>query len=270
MVEANGSKLYYELTGDRGDPLILIHGSWGDHQNWARAVPGLAESFRVLTYDRRGHSRSERVDAQGTFEEDAMDAAAMLTELGLAPAHVVGNSGGAIISLKLAILKPQVFRSLTVHEPPLFDLLVDDPATRQLMDDGRGRAEKVVKLLEAGDKAGGARLFVETLAFGPGGWDKFPQEMKDTFIGNADTWLDETRDPQGLNVDLDALSKFWRPSMLSYGGKSPPFFKAIIKKLGDAIPGSRVEEYPNDGHTPHISNPEEFVKRVTVFARHAP
>lgn len=41
--------------------MVLIHGSWGDHANWQAVVPGLSESFRVLTYDRRGHSKSEKV-----------------------------------------------------------------------------------------------------------------------------------------------------------------------------------------------------------------
>jgi pimeloyl-ACP methyl ester carboxylesterase len=61
----NGVSLHYELTG-AGDPLVLVHGSWGDHHNWDPVVPALAESFQVLTYDRRGHSQSERPDGQGS------------------------------------------------------------------------------------------------------------------------------------------------------------------------------------------------------------
>jgi hypothetical protein len=49
-----------------------------------------------------------------------------------------------------------------------------------------------------------------------------------------------------------------------------PTFKAVVGKLGETIIDSKVAEYPSDGHTPYISNPTEFVKRVTVFARHAP
>jgi pimeloyl-ACP methyl ester carboxylesterase len=47
----NGTELFYELTGS-GDPLVLVHGSWTDHKSWQFVVPGLARSFRVLTYDR--------------------------------------------------------------------------------------------------------------------------------------------------------------------------------------------------------------------------
>ncbi len=265
--KANGVDLYYELTGDKGDPMVLIHGSWGDHTNWEAVVPGLAQSFRVLTYDRRGHSKSGKVATPGSFDEDAMDASALLHNLGLEPAHVVGNSGGAAIALKLACVRHSVFRSLIVHEPPLLDLAPGDPSTAPMLREGRIRVEAAVRVLESGDRAGGARKFVETIAFGAGAWDKLTPQLRETFITNADTWLDETRDPQGLLVDLEGLSRFPKPVCFSYGGKSAPFFRPIVEKLAGVIPGSRLEAYPADGHTPHISNPDEFVRRVAAFAR---
>jgi pimeloyl-ACP methyl ester carboxylesterase len=53
--KANGIGLYYELKGS-GEPVVLVHGSWGDATSWRFVVTGLAERFRVLAYDRRGHS----------------------------------------------------------------------------------------------------------------------------------------------------------------------------------------------------------------------
>ncbi len=266
IVGANGVNLYYEMNGEHGDPIVLIHGAWGDHSNWQPVVPGLSENFRVLTYDRRGHSKSERTTTQGSYDEDALDASALLTRLNLTPAHVVGNSGGASIALKLAAGRPSIFRSLTVHEPPLFQLLADDPSTAPMLKEAGIRAEAVVKMLERGDRSGGARLFAETIALGPGGWDKLPPRLREIWITNADTWLDEARDPIGLSVDLKALSQFRKPAMLTYGGKSPPFFRPVIEKLAKRMPGSKVLSYPEAGHAPHISHPDEFVRRVTKFA----
>jgi pimeloyl-ACP methyl ester carboxylesterase len=70
MTTINGVKIFYELTGDSGEPLVLVHGSWIDHHNWDAVVPSLARSFRVLTYDRRGHSQSERPASPGSILED--------------------------------------------------------------------------------------------------------------------------------------------------------------------------------------------------------
>jgi pimeloyl-ACP methyl ester carboxylesterase len=265
-VRANGVNMYYKMTGEQGAPMLMIHGSWGNHANWDPSVPDLSKSFRVLTYDRRGHSRSEGTITQGSFEEDAEDAAALIEELKLGPVHVVGNSGGATIALKLACARPSIFRSLIIHEPPLLDFKTSDPSLAGLLSEGKRRAEAVVRLLEAGDKAGGARLFVETIAFGPGAWDKLPLPLRETFVANADTWLDETRDPLGLTMDPERLSRFREPTLLSYGGKSAPFFRPIVENLAKTIPGSRLVAYPNDGHTPHTSNPAAFVANVTEFA----
>lgn len=69
----NGVAISWELTDEAGDALVLVHGSWIDHQNWAGIVPALARSFRVLTYDRRGHSQSGRPAGQGSVAEDVSD-----------------------------------------------------------------------------------------------------------------------------------------------------------------------------------------------------
>lgn len=57
-IEVNGVRLRYELTG-QGDELVLVHGSWDDRHGWNAVTPLLADRFRVLAYDRRGHSESE-------------------------------------------------------------------------------------------------------------------------------------------------------------------------------------------------------------------
>lgn len=111
----NGAELYYELSGS-GDPLVLVHGSWVDHTSWQLVVPDLARSFRVLAYDRRGYSLSERPLGQGSRREDEEDLAALVEALDLAPAHVVANSFGGSIALGLAARRPDLFRSLIVHE----------------------------------------------------------------------------------------------------------------------------------------------------------
>lgn len=79
-IQANGVDLFYELTGT-GDPMVLVHGSWVDQSSWATVVRALADSFQVLAYDRRGHSRSQRPDSQGSVHEDAADLGALLDAL---------------------------------------------------------------------------------------------------------------------------------------------------------------------------------------------
>jgi pimeloyl-ACP methyl ester carboxylesterase len=230
-------------------------------------VPAFAESFRVLTYDRRGHSASERPAGQGSVFEDADDLAGLIDELGLAPAHVVGNSYGAITALRAATRRPDVFRTLAVHEPPLFPLLAGtqlEPALAEV----RGRIDAVVALLEGGDHEAGARLFVDTIAFGPGAWDReLTPAMRTTFIANAPTWLDEMRDPDGLLMDLDALEGFERPALVTNGSESAPFFGPVADIVAERLPRSERVTIEGADHVPHISVPERYVELVTRFAQ---
>ena len=174
----NGIDLHYELEGS-GEPLVLVHGSWGDATSWRFVVPGLAERFRVLAYDRRGHSRSERPDTPGSVDEDGDDLAALLEALDLAPAHVATNSWGGNIALRLATRRPDVFRSLCCHEPPLWSLLDGDPESQEMLQESARSLEEVGKLIAAGDHEGAARQFVEEVAFGPGAWEnELPAELR--------------------------------------------------------------------------------------------
>src|SRR6266508_3614251 len=98
----NGVQLFSELTGSKGEPLVLVHGSWGDHHNWDMVAGELAKTFRVLTYDRRGHSQSERPPGQGSVEQDIEDLIGLINHFNLSPAHIAGNSYVAVIVLKTA------------------------------------------------------------------------------------------------------------------------------------------------------------------------
>src|SRR5262245_7577527 len=256
----NGVRLFYELSGTGGTPLVLVHGSWDSHHDWDLVVPRLADSFRVLTYDRRGHSQSERLAGQGSVREDVADLAALIEHLGLAPAWVVGNSFGASIALRLAGERPDLFRGVIGHEPPLFSLLGGDPALAPLLEEVGQRIGAVVERIAGGDPAGAAEQFVETVALGPGTWARLPPELKQTLIENAPTFLDEARDPEQLAFDLEWMRGFPRPALLTRGDQSPPTFGPVVAKLAEAIPRAEVFTFLGAGHVPHATHPDAYVE----------
>src|SRR5207248_11691751 len=131
-------------------------------------APFFADGFRTIAYDRRGHSRSGPLSEFSTTRDDVEDLAALIEAVGPAPAHVIGHSFGGSIALKLAARRPELIRTMVVHEPPLFDLLEGDPALAPMLANVRARLRRVVAHLRAGDMTLGARVFVETMAFGPG------------------------------------------------------------------------------------------------------
>jgi pimeloyl-ACP methyl ester carboxylesterase len=265
-IEVNGVNLFYSLTGNAGPPMVLVHGSWGDHQGWDPIVPALAQRFRVLAYDRRGHGQSERQSGQGSAEEDAADLAALIEHLRIAPTHVAGYSFGGSIALRLAARRPDLIRSLAVQEPPLFDLLANDPKDAPAMRDVQTRIGAVATRLAAGEIEEGTRQFMESVAFGPGAWELFSPEDRQSCFDNAPTFLDETRDPDAYSIDIAALAAFPRPALLTYGDQSPVWFPAVVAKLATVLPHREMQAFAGAGHVQHLSHPAEYAAMVSAFA----
>lgn len=261
----NGVQLFHEVSGNSGEPLVLVHGSWVDRHSWDAVVPALSRSFRVLTYDRRGHSQSERPTSSGSILEDVADLSALIEGLQLAPAHILGTSLGGSIVLRLAGERPDLFRSMIVHEPPLFSLLADMQNGQGMLQAIQERIAAVVELLEANNMEGGARQFVETIAFGPGVWAQLPSEVKKTAIFNAPTFLDEMHDPETLSIDLARLRNFSKPALLTLGEHGPPFFLPIVEKLANALPQVERKTFVGAGHEPEQSDPETYVRTLIEF-----
>jgi pimeloyl-ACP methyl ester carboxylesterase len=269
VARVNGVGLYYELSGS-GDPLVLVHGSWVDHHSWDPVVGSLAGSFQVLTYDRRGHGRSEQPDGQGSVFEDADDLAALIEALDLVPAHVAGNSFGAVVALRAAVRVPRVFRGLIAHEPPLFPLLAGSELEAVLVEVQR-RVGAIVTLLERPDNEAAARLFVDTMAFGPDAWDsQLTPQMRDTYVVNAPTFLDECRDRDALQMDLDALARLDKRVLLTSRSESAPFFGPVLDIVASHIPHAERITIDGADHAPHVSAPDRYVELVTTFANAEP
>lgn len=264
---ANGVRIFYNLIEGQGAPLVLVHGSWGSHRNWDAVAPLLGASFRVLAYDRRGHSDSERPNAQGSVREDVADLAALIEHLALAPAWVAGNSFGASIALRLAGERPDLLRGLIVHEPPLLAMLAGDPSTAPVAEEAARRVLAVVERIAAGDHAGAAEQFVETVALGPGAWSQLPPDMRKVFVENAPTFLDEARDPEQLAFDTAWLGDFRAPTLLTKGALSPPLFAPVVAKVAAALPHAKVATFEAAGHIPHATHPELYVDTIGAFIR---
>nr|BFE62944.1 alpha/beta hydrolase [Dactylosporangium thailandense] len=136
-LDVPGATLYYEVRGN-GPVLLLICGGIYDAEGFAALADRLADEYTVVTYDRRGNSRSvlDGAPAEIILEEQADDAYRVLGAVGVTedePAVVFGNSSGAVIALELAARFPGMVRTVVAHEPPLFELLPDFDYWRSVM-----------------------------------------------------------------------------------------------------------------------------------------
>lgn len=115
LIAANGTQLFYDLTGPEDAPVVAFSNSIGTTiEMWDAQASALAGRYRVLRYDTRGHARSPVVDQPITIGTLANDLAGLLDALGIARAHVVGLSLGGMTAQALAAARPDRVHGLVL------------------------------------------------------------------------------------------------------------------------------------------------------------
>lgn len=111
-LRVNNTGIYYEVTG-QGEPLLFIHGLASSSRSWKKQVPFFAQHYRVITFDIRGHGRSDRPLLEPySIKLFAADAVELMKALGIDSAHVVGFSMGGMVGFQLAVDVPEMVNSL--------------------------------------------------------------------------------------------------------------------------------------------------------------
>jgi pimeloyl-ACP methyl ester carboxylesterase len=106
----NGLRMYYEIHGT-GDPVVLLHGSFMTiTNNWMAMIPRLSQSRQVIAVEMQGHGRTADIDRDFSDEHLADDIAALLDDLNIARADLVGYSLGGGVAMQVAIRHPEKVR----------------------------------------------------------------------------------------------------------------------------------------------------------------
>ena len=136
-------KLYCRAEG-KGPLLLLVHGVACDSDYFRETARLLTKKYTVVTYDRRGYTRSQFINAElgnesvlddsnalsvkkpdFSMEIQVEDAASVIRYMNMGAAYVVGSSAGAVLSAALALRFPELVRALVLHEP----VFAEDPQT---------------------------------------------------------------------------------------------------------------------------------------------
>ena len=251
-----GGSLYYTTRGT--GPVLLIMG--GGPSNAGTLEPlatRLAADFTVVTYDRRGYSRSQPDDPPGPgparIQRHADDARRLIAALGTGPAAVFGTSFGALIALELAATAPAATGPLVVHEPPLGQLLADDE--RDAFD------------LELDQKDAGAALgaIAASVGVSRGGGQGGPGAGPVP----ADIELFIRRDAPaigGYRIDLDRLRLVTGRLTVTAGEDSQGFYPCECARRLAAQLGLPLAGLPGN-HAGMITRPTEFAARLRGLLR---
>ena len=256
-VHANGISIYYEQRG-AGPPILLIHGGCSDATFWGSAVDELAAVGRVIIYDRRGCSRSERPDPYRSTSpgEQAADAAGLLEALDAVPAIVIGRSLGGMVALELARAHPQLVRGLVLLEA----------APSGLSPDADAAMEALAARIRAAARTRGIEAVAETLmrvVLQDAGWEDLPETIRQRLTANGATLLVELDMPQPEIPDPTVLRDIAQPVLVVGGLESPPMFEDVNRALVRWLPDARLV-HVQGGHRISPAEPEvvSFVREV--------
>ena len=248
ILEVPGARLYYEIHGS-GPLLLLVPGANGTADIFKMVTEHLAAYYTVVTYDRRGFSRSH-LDGPQDYDHrlatDVDDVRRLVEHVSDQPATIFGGSSGAIIALAVLARHPSVVRTLVPFEPP---------AVRQLPN----RQKWLDFFFEVYDlyRQSGMQLAVEefrTQAFAESDRQAMARAPKNEYtLANAGYWFEhELRQYPAVDLDLDALKAHANRIVLLVGRESRgyPCYEVNVE-LGKNL-GRDVIELPG-GHVGYVS-----------------
>lgn len=261
LLPVTGGVIHYQLRGS-GPLLLLLQGGDGDADAMGALSAQLDDRYTLLSYDRRGLSRSPSTAPTWDLRTHAEDASRLLTTLTNQPALVFGTSLGADVGLELLARSPDQIRLLVAHEPPLSVLLPDGELARQQLaveeafrDDGlRAALPKFARLagFDLSDAEPGVAL---------------PAPKPDR-IANLTAFL--THDAPAVRQyqpDVDALRAHSDKLMLAAGTNSKTLG---VHRSTDALAqllGTDVTEFPG-GHIGWLLHPTAFAAHLAQALAH--
>jgi pimeloyl-ACP methyl ester carboxylesterase len=252
-VTTEGAELYCERRGT-GPLLLLIAGGLGDAGEYASAADTLADEFTVVTYDRRCNSRSTGDRAADTVvAQQARDAAAIIEAQARDKALVFGHSGGGIIALELAAIRPDLIDFLVVHEAPVIELLPDVEKWRRFVDDISAKTER--------EGAMAAMIaFASELTMEPGATP--PPEFFQRSMGNIEFFFKHEYRPLTLYTpDLERIRDNGVRMVMACGlGSGDAYYARATRVLAEKL-GCEYAEFPGH-HNVSLDAPKEFAKAL--------
>ena len=269
-VRANGTTLYVEERG-AGRAILLIPGGAEDADGWAPVADRLA-GVRVITYDRRGTSRSGRDDWPGRGSaQHADDAAALLEALAAGDAVVVGGSSAGVVAVELALGQPRIARRVLAYEPGYL---------RSVAAGAAAQAEVLAKVdaylgANPGDWQGAYGVFAEAVS--PPADGARVQDRSFIVLAPAPAWYADreeqnaeplVRDDLPIitagDVDEAAIAACPVDIRFAHGSETSALFRAIVARLA-ALRDQDPEVVPGVGHSLYLQ-PDAAAEWV---ARHA-
>lgn len=248
----NGLRMYYEIHGSGGTPLVLLHGAFSAiGSSFGTLLPELAKTRQVIAFEYQAHGHTADIDRPLTIAQLADDIAAAITELGIAPADIFGYSLGASIALHVALRHPTVVRKLV-----LASVTTKLSGIHPGLMDGLGEMQPAMMY--------GSPWHEEYISIAPdsNGFDRL-------FAKKAEL------DKQIADIPDEAIASLKAPVLLISGDSDiarPEHLVELFRLLGGGVfgdmaglPNSQLAVLPGTSHTGIVNRAAMLVPMVVPF-----
>ncbi len=244
------------------------------------------QRYRTVAYSRRYHYPNPWTGdgMDNGISENAADLAALITELGLAPAHLVGQSWGAFTILYCALKNPELVRTLTAIEPGILPLLMKNyqrpsfgeiaslflksPSTAvSFVKMGLKTIKPAQQAVQRGDYLEANRRFFDGVHDQKGYFEKVPEQVRAIVMDNLEVLKGEW---EMVPFSLEDAEGILSPTLLVKGGQSPKLFQYIVDLLASHMPKSEKVTIPDAAHSPQWENPVAFNRIALEFLEKHP
>jgi 3-oxoadipate enol-lactonase len=245
--------LHHRVEGD-GDPVLLLHSVGLDSTFWDEIAAELARSYQVVRMDLRGHGRSPVPPRPWRMDDLAGDVHRTLAELGLPPAHVVGQSFGGLVAQALVLDHPGDVRSVVLSGTSC----TTDAAHREVFLE---RAEAARRGgMEAVAQPAIDRWFTDAFMDHP----VVDRARARLLADDPEAWA-RTFEAIAGHDTLARLGEVGVPCLVVTGDAdvaTPPFF---AKEMASAVPGAELRILPGVPHMGPFECPDLFVPLLGSF-----
>jgi non-heme chloroperoxidase len=277
IIEIGGRQLHYVDQGEEGQSpvIIFIHGGLDDYRCWQFQIDSFSSKYRVISYSRRFAYPNKwigNVAQDNTIEENAKDLAELIRKLDLAPAHLVGASYGAFITLYCASRNLELAKTMVLNEPPILSFLArshrkDDV---ELLQGFRTRVQKPTEdAFKRGDFKKAAQTFIDRVMDTENFFEQLPEKDKQLLMDNAKSLEGELESAQPTSFSVEDVKKITTiPTLIVKGERSPKWLLRIADILSDNMPNTGQIVIPNEIHDSVKFSNIFSSKVMQFFARH--
>ena len=272
---ADGLSLHLLEWSRDGVPFLLLHGFGNEAHIWDDLVPALADHYRVLALDQRGHGDSD-ADAEGRYDHESMarDVEAVCDSLGIERLVLCGHSMGGRVSMRFAGRNPDRLAGLVIVDagPELDERGVSritTEAARQepVFDSVEEYARLLSRNYPAGQAAVLARMARHELRERPDG--RFALKLQLDMKALRDARSPEEAEryaSEETRILWQALEALPCPALVVRGAASDVLSAETADRMEEALPNGELAVVAQAAHSVMVDNPEGFCEAICRFA----